>query len=425
MKTNILRLNLLKVYFVFTASLYCLPTLADGGWTSNGGFTTLDQNNPWFVGDEKIPFCFKVSKSFGVGKTAAEFLIHQSSKRWEDFFERYQMNLGFPFSSYYSFADNSKKKVMTSFEASVDCQRTITLCTGDSVDEKACHEELKNKVLFLFGESNSVVEKYINLNGKAIGAAIRTEYDHQTRQSGGIVWISNKRKLNWSQISHLLLHEMGHVFGMKHDSCWVMSEDVGHFLEGWAGIGNLEQIESPTWPYSYKTGDTLLFTGTRVTFPPAPKGFFPNKYSLVGLTESLGFDKEGFFNLTAHVQWHTPGTIGLKVIFEEFPSGKKVEMTGKANSKNSLRSIVPTLYTAWKTKDSNSNYNTDYMDAGWVSDNLQGSLEYNGKKIPFLLDRKKGLTMSIFSDETGNWLNFGSIQQDVTTSSTKGLSPLK
>ena len=75
---------------IFTAFLFGViisPKLfASGGWTGNGGFTTLEQNNPWFLGVGKIPYCVKVNKKFSINTGAVAYLIGQSSRRWADFF---------------------------------------------------------------------------------------------------------------------------------------------------------------------------------------------------------------------------------------------------------------------------------------------------------------------------------------------------
>ncbi len=418
-----------KSYFisallVLAALFYTQSIFATGGWTGNGGITTLDQNNPWFLGSDKIQYCLKVNKSYPLNTAAVDYMIHQSSTRWNDFFNRYQMNAGFPYSNYQVFLDGTKKKIMTEFESAKNCDTVFQTCVGKNVDAQKCHDELKSTVLFLVGESNSVVDTYLNLNGSAAGAAIRTEYNHDTLQSGGIVWIgSSVKNKSWSQTSHMLLHEIGHVFGMKHDSCWVMSQDVSHFLSSWMGIGKLEQIESPTWPYSFKTDDTLLFTSSGGTTPGVPQGYFQNKFHLAGLEQTFDFKPENNFKLTAEIGKVSFGGVNLKIIFEEDPTGKKIELAGVAQSKNYLRSLIPTLYTLWKSPSSNNvSYSTEYMDTGWVSDNLQGVLLLGTRKIPFTLERRKGLTLSLFFEEKGSWVTFGSVQYDVTTSASGSVS---
>ncbi len=405
---------------IFTAFLFGVifsPKLfASGGWTGNGGFTTLEQNNPWFLGVGKIPYCVKVNKKFSINTGAVAYLIGQSSHRWGDFFNRYQMNLGFPYSSLLSFQDGSKKQIMTEFEPSNNCDAIFQYCTGVSIDNQKCHNQLSSTVLFLIGESNSVVDSYINLNGSAAGAAIRTEYNHSTGQSGGIIWISGGKNRSWSQTSHLLLHEIGHIFGMKHDSCWVMSKNIAHFLSNWPGLGKLEQIESASWPYSFKTGDSLLFTGSMATFEQdVPESYFPNKYYLQGLESILGFTIDNSFQLSAEITNSSFGSLSLSLKFIEHPTGKTITLSGTAFAKNYSQSLVPSLYTKWNYKSTlKPEYSMDYMDAGWVSDNLQGVLILNQRKVPFTLERKKGMILSLFFEEKGTWVTFGSVQQDVT-----------
>jgi len=82
----------------------------------------------------------------------------------------------------------------------------------------------------------------------------------------------------------MLLHELGHVFGMTHDSVFVMDSDVASLLkkENISSNRFIGKIESPSWPYDFLPNNSL-----RLTYKKRPLGerrvnrcpdnYFPNR----------------------------------------------------------------------------------------------------------------------------------------------------
>lgn len=416
-----------------TALLLTLKSWA-GGWFGNGGLSVLDSDNPWFLGEESISYCVFSDSNTAPGLAAIEQMIKINSAKWSDFFEKYRNNVyGTGFNK---FSDKSYKKISTHFEKSNSCQDVIQNCVGKNFDENKCAQSVSDKVLFLFGNPNPIIKKYLDTNGQAQGLALRTEYDHISYRSGGIVWISEQQRSGWSSYQHLLLHEMGHIMGMVHDSCWVMSQDVAFLIKSWNGIGDLGQIESRNWPYSFLNGDVLLFTDQKFSFGDFPKGYYSNRIFQPDFLMTLNFDKDAAFKLTANIIEVVNNNVKLELVFEEFPSEKKVIWSGELSSKTFWQTnpIQPHLYTEWVVKyeqgapflNTNSyvystpiekkQFSTEYLTQGWAPTELMGSVKYKNTVMPVVLTRQKGLSLSFFDVQGSVWMNFVTVQRKIYTS---------
>ncbi|MBK7961741.1 MAG: hypothetical protein IPK04_11425 [Bdellovibrionales bacterium] len=283
---------------------------------------------------------------------------------------------------------------------SSDCEAVERFCHPSHTDSEACHQALTSKILILFGAPNEVVKPFLSLATRVDGASIRTAYDHKNYRSGGIVWINELKGGGWSQYQHMLLHEMGHTFGMKHDSCWVMTKDVADFTTGWNGLGDIGEIEATNWPYSFKKDDRLLFTDQKLAFDGSTTGYYPTRYFLPGLWDKFGFSEAGAFRLIGEVNDAHAQRIRLKLIFEEEKSGKKIEMSGSLEQKSYSFEfpLIPSLFTSWLQNFEPSKIFTKhrFFMNGWVSDNLQGALTWNQQEIPVTLERKKGMILSLY-----------------------------
>lgn len=405
-----------KKWLTIFCLLFTQLSFAGGGWSGNGGgsASTYDFNNMWFLGAEPVPYCMIVGKGSFPSRDALHMMIKQSAQKWGEFFNRYDLKKGISEISKEQFPDKLERSLSLQFTPSSDCTDVEKFCSPEQTNPDACHQALSQKVLFLFGKPNTVVENFLKMNAKTDGASIRTDYNHKTYRSGGIVWINQLKVTGWSQYFHMILHEMGHVFGMKHDSCWVMAKDVTDFLNGWTGLGGLGQIEAPNWPYSFKKEDHLIFTDQRSQGANSKPGYYPNKYFLAGLWDKFGFSENDSFRLSGSILYASKSSLKLSISFEEEASGKTISMEGDLTEKynNNDFSYVPSLYTSWINRfvPTVTEMKTVYLSNQWSSDNLQGSLAWENQTVPVTLERKRGLVLSLFFAQTNRWLTLSTVQ---------------
>src|SRR5207245_511209 len=116
-----------------------------------------------------------------------------------------------------------------------------------------------------------------------------------------------------------LLHQLGHVFGMPHNSVFVMDEHVaGTFFEtesqvpferDWYADPILPflfgHIESPSWPYRWREGESLELTfnggiqrkkdeDSGVYSADHPRAY-PNQTVPSDLRRAFGLDDRGWY----------------------------------------------------------------------------------------------------------------------------------
>ena len=187
-----------------------------GGWVSGGGNNIYsDFDNPWFLGEEAIEYCIDSSNDFPIKKEVIKDIIKESFNDWKQVFQRYGLyRTNLPG----IFKDNKKRSI------TVDA-REVETCTNP-----------KKQLRFNIGIINKEINEYfISHSKQSIGLAIRKDYDHKDFRTGGIIWVAPK---NWigryagngvdlkefpiwnkrSQFKAIILHELGHVFGIPSPS---------------------------------------------------------------------------------------------------------------------------------------------------------------------------------------------------------------
>jgi hypothetical protein len=402
------------LFLIFAICFGTLNAFSDGGWSGNGGNSAQDKDNVWFLGDEAIPYCV-IANHPTYSKPAVEMMIQKSVAKWRDFFERYQMDqFQYGANSYRMFPDKVTRGVSLNWAKSTNCIEVEKYCQVDNTDSQQCHQALKSQVLFLIGTPNKVIENYLTNNGSATAVALRTDYDHHTFRSGGIVWVGTQKVNGWDQLSHMILHEIGHVLGMKHDSCWVMNSDVAQMISSWNGIGNLNSIEAPNWPYSYSEGDQLIFTDSRIRVGNFPKGFYPNIIlENAGLNELLGFDKSAGFQVRGRIIKERGDLLDIGIEIEESPSGKVHSVIGSIRRQGEDAHLVPEIFTAWQSNSNPPSWRSESYEGnynGFKSNNLIGLLDWNNKKVSVVLRREKGLRLNLYFPDAKDWLTLNTVE---------------
>jgi hypothetical protein len=394
-----------KIIFLLLYSVYSLS----GGWTGvGGGLSSYDQENIWFIGDEAIPYCIIRSKK-APPKASLNIMIQRNAEKWRSFFSRYeldQINLGKD--NYRRFPDKIPRKLSLHFEESTSCDSIEKFCDTDNFNEEQCNQSLRHTVLFLVGKKNKVVEKFIEMNGPGIGAAIRTEYNHLTYRSGGIVWVENPIDFNqwgWSQYSHILLHEMGHVLGMKHDSCWVMATKIASIIKNSTFATNfLEKVESANWPFSFKIGDILEFTDA--------KSKYTNKMISIEGLKILDFDQNNNFKVWSEIiEKSSDLRLKMNIYFEEIETKKRKKFSGVFTGNYEFSTNQgPSLYTWWLDEKDRKSLFSENISRRWNGQFYKGVVSLTDNKgieqsIPVNFYKDKGLRLDVYFPNSTDWLS--------------------
>jgi len=224
----------------------------EGGWSGNGGGSRDESDNIWFIGDSSIKYCFSKDSQFPLSGIELSELISSSITEWMKFFKDYNLVDNDLAGGYtrermnsFQFHDSQNRKLTTEFIYTNDCSEA--------------------RLQFLFGIENKVISNYKKYaTDHPYGLAVRQKYDHKNYAHSGIIWIDNFTK-DKKEIKHMLLHELGHIFGMKHDSVPVMDEEMIKFLGKKKEFRSqfIGKIESDAWTYGLKVNHPIVMTSTK------------------------------------------------------------------------------------------------------------------------------------------------------------------
>lgn len=178
------------------------------GWVSGGGRPIGDANNPWFVQNTStVSYCIMIDReNFGVSESTVRTKLSESLNYW-----RTQFAVGN--------RQTSELKIAT--------QRFIeTECTGSIEDN------FNVDLVFQFGFLSEKQIDYFKNPTKIIGSSVRTSYDPLLMRGRGFVYIAPSRGSlamdiegivsdpwelnNGGLLTNILIHELGHVFGIPH-----------------------------------------------------------------------------------------------------------------------------------------------------------------------------------------------------------------
>ncbi|MES2800933.1 MAG: hypothetical protein V4654_00445 [Bdellovibrionota bacterium] len=204
--------------FIFIADF----ALANGGWVSSGGEVFKNGKNPWFVNNTKvINYCVRFSPSeFSADESTALRLVRESLAYWKEQLDgQASIILDAPILS-------SKNQIIIAQQEF----KFSAICTGT--------EDLTIK--FGYDTLDAAEKTYMVTPEKYLGLTIRKNYDDAQLRGNGIIYISGDvgahayKKTSpdvidaaWKYpklLNYVLIHELGHVFGLSHSGSGLMSE---------------------------------------------------------------------------------------------------------------------------------------------------------------------------------------------------------
>jgi hypothetical protein len=229
-----------------------------GGWIGSGGDTQHEVDNIWFMGRKPVRYCIKISDTNEFSRSEIQRLVKESLSEWQAFFRKYRISsrpLAVDVEKFKINLSNGKAPLLSTNFVEFDCSAESL----ETIDPK-------DKLYLFFGVENSLIKIYKKLNTEnALGLALRKKYNHKSNKNGGFVWIKEFEKSSESKLKHMILHELGHIFGMKHDSVFVMSNDVAEELEEGELYSEeyFGEIESDSWKYRYLPSEKIVLTSSK------------------------------------------------------------------------------------------------------------------------------------------------------------------
>lgn len=376
------------------------------GWSSVGGDFYRGRDNIWFLGEKEINYCIDAQKNYPVSLNNLEELVKESLGNWISFFKKYNLDKRYlSLNGNRKFVPLIKEKLKPSlrYVYTGKCPKDFKLA-GESIH-------------FLFGTNPKLIESHKKMTGEnTLGFAIRKKYNHENLRNGGVVWISSllKEKV---RIKHILLHEIGHTLGMKHDSVFVMNEDIAYALRDNETLDPeyFGKIEAPSWVYRLKSGDELILTdamGVRSNHN-CQENYIPNSSLPQFIRKALFLNFSDCHKISLTFRDLSTKNKKFELKFNT-PNGTKLFLSGIFNPiENSLSdNFGPGVFTYWQRPNGTGGiWERGVLDNRPPAIPSKGSFSNDLMNIGGFISLNKGIKLDLYFPQTGKWWSLNSIHE--------------
>jgi hypothetical protein len=375
-----------------------------GGWSGNGGGPNRVQDNVWFLGEEPVRYCLRLGLQHPLSMTTAHAMIQRSFVAWQKFFQKYQIGPG-----------RVTDPRLQGLYPQMSLAFTPVSCPEAELE-------------IYLGADNESIRLYREMNeSDGPGLALRRSYDHRTHRHQGYIWIQNFTQ-DPRKVEHILLHELGHIFGMKHDSVFVMDRRIGPWLQKVSdtdpALRFLGKIEADFWPFDLLPGSRVTLVPYARQLPPAgrnmlqpscpsgmislgqiPSNFSPNIWPASGCVRLLLQKNRENDALNFQLNMTQENGAELLILFGNFapsePDNRMPMVPGtQSNWQNVPRSTSEWIYVPYGQRS---------MHARLSGYFIRGQTRYPAK-----LSWEEGLTLEIFIPDQARWWSIRSFGEGAT-----------
>ena len=370
-----------------------------GGWIGNGGDFYQTSQNIWFLGTEPINFCIETSPDYPLPKDELITLVEESINDWKSFFKKYGLD---------------SQKIAGNFN-----RRRLNLLGFEDGKNRGINLNFKfnckdEKLLFFFGKENKLITTYKKLATEhPFGLAIRKSYNHQSFNNKGLVWIANFSKKR-EKIKHTLLHELGHILGMEHNSVFVMEENLGEFLSKGSKFHSnfLGQIETDSWWYRILENQPLILSSRRGRRHHRLVGcqnetFKNNKQLPRPVLNMFNLSPNDCHRISLTLKGSVSGRNNKKIFelkIEELSSKKLIVMKGAFLPSRGVKPKLsgPGVFTKFKIGP-RFVWKRLTLDKGLPDFPKTGVFSFNKVNIPTKMTSHKGVVIEIYLPSVNKW----------------------
>jgi hypothetical protein len=204
----------MRLILILCLSFSSVAMASTGGWVIGGADQFGNKLNPWFMmAPEKVKYCIKVdTKTFTASEEVVSEIVNLAIEYWRlDFI-------------------TLRKLTNPNWEVGKQSSIANPEIALQGYEQVSCDENPEMR--FLFGEGTlSREEKTFFGNRDFFAQSVRTDYDPKTLKSRGFIYVHSDKSWSWRPwgvfgfLYRILVHEVGHVFGLQHSENGIMMAD--------------------------------------------------------------------------------------------------------------------------------------------------------------------------------------------------------